>query len=68
MWQLSFGQGYKIFLSRFIKAIKKLNQFVYKDLIRSINLVGFLSKRYFFMFTDNVTKMTEIYTEIKTNN
>lgn len=37
-------------------------QFVHTDLVGPINPVGFGGERYFFTFTDNLTRYTEIYT------
>lgn len=46
----------------------KLYQFIYIDLIDSINLINFSGKKYFFTFIDNFTRMTKIYIEVKKSN
>lgn len=43
-------------------------QFIYTDLIKPINLVSFSRKRYFFTFTDDAIRMTDIYTKTKKSN
>lgn len=43
-------------------------QYIYIDLVKSINLIGFVDKRYFFTFTDDATWMIDIYTGTKKNN
>ena len=40
-------------------------QFIHTDLVGPINPVGFSGERYFFTFTDNCTRYTEIYTGSK---
>ena len=41
---------------------KRPYQFVHKDLVEPITLVGFGAERYFFTFTDDNTRITETYT------
>ena len=38
---------------------------MHTDLVGPINPVGFSGERYFFMFTDDATRMTDTYTGIK---
>ena len=40
-------------------------QFVYTDLVSFINLIGFSSEKYFFIFTNDVIRKTKTYTGIK---
>lgn len=37
-------------------------QFIHTDLVGPINLVGFGGERYFFTFTDDLTRYTKVYT------
>ncbi len=40
-------------------------QFIHTDLLGPINPVGFWGERYFFIFTDNFTRYTEVYTGVQ---
>ena len=47
------------------KCSGKPHQFVHTNLVRPINPFGFSGKKYFFIFIDNATRMTETYTGTK---
>ena len=47
------------------KRSSKPYQFVHTDLVGPINHVAFSGEKYFFIFTDNTTRMTETYTGTK---
>lgn len=50
------------------KHAQKPYQLIYINLISPIKLIGFSEEYYFFTFTNNCTKMTNKYTDVKKNN
>ncbi len=40
-------------------------QIIHTDLVGTINLIGFGGERYFFTFTDDFTRYTEVYTRVQ---
>ncbi len=47
------------------KKTNRLYQFINTNLVGSINSIDFSSTKYFFIFTNNATRMIEMYTKIK---
>lgn len=62
------AKGIKTYYQNPQKQSSKLYQFLHTNLIRLINLISFLYKKYFFTFTDNATKIIETYIKTKKNN
>lgn len=58
----------KIYNHESQKQADQLYQFVYTDLVGPINSINFSGKKYFLTFTNNTTRMIEIYMGIKKSN
>lgn len=50
------------------KHSNRLYQFIYIDLVGPINSINFVGEKYFIIFTDNTTRMTETYIKTKKSN
>lgn len=46
------------------KQTERSYQYIHPDLVEPINPIEFVGEQYFFMFIDNVTRITDIYTGI----